>query len=155
MEEIVIKRVAEAEAIHKNESAGYEYYKRELVPATKGGQCKVSLYEIPPKQAAYPYHYHIKNEEVFYVLQGSGLLKTPDGEKTVTAGDFIFFPANEKGAHKLTNTSDTDKLVYLDFDTYHQIDIVFYPESEKIGLCGWKLNQFYKMQDQVPYYDGE
>jgi len=97
----------------------------------------------------------MKSEEVFYILSGKGLLKTPDGEKTVTAGDYIFFPANENGAHKLTNISDTETLVYLDFDTYNDIDVAFYPDSGKVGIWGKNINQLYKIKDQVGYYDGE
>jgi len=111
--------------------------------------------KFPPKKTAYPYHYHMKSEEVFYILSGKGLLKTPDGEKTVTAGDYIFFPANENGAHKLTNISDTETLVYLDFDTYNDIDVAFYPDSGKVGIWGKNINQLYKIKDQVGYYDGE
>src|SRR5690606_31385298 len=113
--------------------------------------CKISLYEIPPQKAAYPYHYHTKNEEAFYILQGSGLLKTPEGERPVAAGDLIFFPANEKGAHKLTNTSETEMLIYLDFDTHNDLDVAFYPDSGKIGVWGQGINQVYRVQEQVTY----
>lgn len=155
MDEIVIKKATDIHATHKKEHENYEYDKRVLVPMRKDGQCKISLYEVPPKQAAYPYHYHTKNEETFYILQGEGLLKTPNEEKTVTAGDIIFFPANENGAHKLTNISNAEKLVYLDFDTCNEIDVAFYPDSGKIGIWGKNINQLYNVQDQVPYYEGE
>lgn len=155
MEKIIIKKALDVQPKHKKEHEDYEYYKRELVPVRKDGQCIVSLYEIPPKKAAYPYHYHMKSEEVFYILKGKGLLKTPNGERIVTEGDYIFFPANENGAHKLINASDKDYLIYLDFDTYNDIDIAFYPDSEKIGVFGKNINQLYKIKDQVEYYDGE
>ena len=155
MDEIIIKRAADVQPKHKKEHDDYEYNKRELVALREDGQCRVSLYEIPPKKAAYPYHYHTKNEEGFYILKGQGLLKTPNGEKTVTTGEYIFFPANEQGAHKLTNVSDTESLVYLDFDTCNDIDVAFYPDSGKIGIWGKKINQLYKIQNQVEYYDGE
>jgi uncharacterized cupin superfamily protein len=155
MDEIIIKRVMDITATHKEEHENYEYNRCGLVPIRKDGQCKISLYEIPPKKAAYPYHYHTKNEETFYILQGQGLLKTPNGEKIVTAGDIIFFPANENGAHKLTNISDVEKLVYIDFDTCNDIDVTFYPDSGKIGIWGKNINQLYEVKDQVEYYKGE
>jgi uncharacterized cupin superfamily protein len=71
----------------------------------------VSVYEIPPGKAAYPYHFHHKNEETFYILSGKGVLRTPDGERKVTAGELLFFPTGPEGAHKLTNTSQTEKLI--------------------------------------------
>ena len=155
MDKIIIARAEDIKPIYKKEHEGYEYCKYELVPKRNSGQCKVSLYEIPPGQAAYPYHYHTRNEETFYILQGHGLLKTPEGERVVTAGDLIFFPANENGAHKLTNTSETEKLVYLDFDTHNEIDVSFYPDSGKVGIWGKGIDQLYRVQDQVEYYDGE
>ena len=68
------KNIADITVQHKNQHEGYEYYKRELV-LLNAEQCQISLYEIPPKKAGYPYHYHMKNEETFYIIRGKGLLK--------------------------------------------------------------------------------
>jgi len=155
MDDVIITKAGDASPYHKREHPSYEYIKRELVPARRDGQCKLNIYEIPPHKAAYPYHYHTMNEEVFYILQGQGLLRTPKGEKIVTAGDVIFFPANENGAHKLTNISDTENLVYLDFDTCNDIDVAFYPDSGKIGVWGRNIDKIYRVRDQVDYYDNE
>jgi len=149
MKGIMKVRLQDIPAKHKCEHEGYEYYKRELVPAGEHHQCIISVYEIPPGKSAYPYHYHTSNEEAFYILSGTGSLKTPYGEMKVTAGDFIFFPAGEKGAHRLTNISQTDKLIYLDFDTSNEIDVAFYPDSGKIGVWGKNINQVYRIGDQV------
>ncbi|MGF7145115.1 putative cupin superfamily protein [Anaerotaenia torta] len=155
MSEFLHVNVSDATRRHKSKQDGYEHYRRDLVPKGFARQCAISLYELPPGQSAYPYHYHVKNEEAFYILSGNGILRTPQGERPVSAGDFLFFPANEKGAHKLTNISETDLLVYLDFDTYNDIDIAFYPDSEKIGVWGKNINQLYKTKDQVEYYRDE
>lgn len=155
MSEILHSKVEDVPQKHKAGQEGYEYYKRELVPKGFAQQCAISLYEIPPGKSAYPYHYHVKNEEAFYIISGEGTLKTPLGNKSVSAGDFLFFPANEKGAHKLMNTSETEMLIYLDFDTYNDIDVAFYPDSEKIGIWGKSINQVYKTNEQVDYYKDE
>jgi len=155
MNDIVHVKTAGGPFKHKNEHEGYEYYKRELIPKGTAQQCAVSIYKIPPLKSAYPYHYHTKNEESFYIISGKGILKTPSDEKLVSAGDFLFFPANEGGAHKLTNVSETDLLIYLDYDTYNDIDVTFYPDSKKIGIWGKNINQLYKMNDQVEYYKDE
>ena len=39
----------------------------------------LSLWEIPPGQAAYPYHYHLGEEELVVVLSGQPSLRTADG----------------------------------------------------------------------------
>lgn len=155
MDEIIKMKLQDAPIKHRNEHYGYEYYKRELLPKENAKQCAISVYEIPPGKSAYPYHYHTKNEEAFYIISGNGILKTPKGDKEVSAGEFLFFPANEKGAHKLTNTSDTEMLIYIDFDTHNEIDVAFYPDSGKIGVWGMNINQIFKVNQQVEYYDGE
>lgn len=133
---------------------GYEYDRRKFVARGEAGSTQVSVYEIPPGKAAYPYHYHLKDEETFYILSGEGLLKTPDGERKVTAGELLFFPAGSEGAHKLTNTG-TDKLVYIDFDVIHDLDAAIYPDSGKIGVWGKNINRVYPMDANVDYYEGE
>lgn len=110
---------------------------------------------MPPGKSAYPYHWHSKNEECFYILSGCGVLRTPEGERAVEAGNFLFFPANEAGAHRLTNSSDTNPLVYLDFDTFNDIDVAFYPDSGKIGVWGKGINRLYLSDKDVDYYEGE
>lgn len=155
MDDLLKVRFEDVPSKHKNEHDEYEYYKRELVPKSESHHCAISVYEIPPGKSAYPYHYHMKNEEAFYIISGSGVLKTSTGDKEITAGDFLFFPASEKGAHKLTNKSETEMLVYLDFDTHNEIDVAFYPDSGKIGVWGKNINQIYKTDHQVTYYDGE
>lgn len=134
---------------------GYEYYRRKFIPRGTTEHTMVDIYEIPPGKAAYPYHYHLKNEETFYILSGEGLLRTPDGETKVSAGDFLFFPASPQGAHKLTNSSATENLVYIDFDVIHDLDVAVYPDSRKIGVWGKDVNKVYPMEADVGYYEGE
>ena len=140
---------------HRAEHEGYEYFRRKFVPFGEAKQTHVCVYEIPPGKAAYPYHFHYKTEETFYIISGEGLLRTPEGEREVRAGELIFFPAGEEGAHKLTNCSDTESLVYIDFDVTHDLDAAVYPDSGKIGVWGMGTNQMYPKSAAVDYYDGE
>ena len=139
---------------HKEGAEGYEFYRRDLL-AVHEAQSLARIYEIPPGKSAYPYHYHLKNEETFFILKGEGLLRTYEGERAVRPGDLIHFPAGESGAHKLSNTSQTEMLVYLDFDVVHDLDVAVYPDSGKIGIWGKDTNRVYRMDDDVPYYEGE
>ena len=155
MSEIKHARAEELPARHKCEHEGYEYFRRDFVPWSDGRRSLVSVYEIPPLKSAYPYHYHCKNEETFFILSGEGALKTPEGTKTVRAGELLFFPADSGGAHKLTNTSPTESLVYLDFDVIGDLDAAVYPDSGKVGLWGKDLNRVFRLEDARDYYDGE
>ena len=139
---------------HKTGAEGYEFIRRDFL-AVHEANTLVRVYELPPGKSAYPYHYHLKNEETFFILRGEGLLRTSEGVRTVKAGDLLFFPAGETGAHKLTNTSDTEMLVYIDFDIVHDLDVAVYPDSGKLGIWGKDTNRIYRLDDDVDYYDGE
>ena len=148
-------KIDQIPAGHKCEHEGYEYIRRKFVPFGAAKNTHVCVYEIPPGKAAYPYHYHCKTEETFYIISGIGTLRTPEGEKQVAAGELIFFPAGEAGAHKLTNASDTENLEYLDFDVTHELDVAVYPDSDKIGIWGLGINQIFPKSADVDYYHGE
>ena len=45
--------------------------------------------------------------------------------------------------------------MYLDFDVVHDLDVTVYPDSGKIGIWGKDTNKIYRMNDDVPYYEGE
>ena len=155
MSTIKHSKIEELPASHKCEHPGYEYSRRKFVPFGAAQNTLVSVYELPPQKAAYPYHYHHKNEETFYILSGVGLLRTPEGEREVGAGELLFFPAGPGGAHKLTNLSETENLVYIDFDVVHDIDIAVYPDSDKLGVWGMGINKLFPGSGNVDYYDGE
>ena len=139
MQELIIKNVKTAEYSDVNLNQIFDpqteheksfAFKNATVssPHTTQGKLYVTFYTLMPGKTNYPYHHHSGMEEVYYIISGTGTLKTPDGEKTVTAGDVIVFPANPNGAHQLTNTSD-DALVYLDIDTASSPEVVFYPDK--------------------------
>ena len=150
-EQIVITRKEQLTPKHKAEHEPFEYLKYE-VTKRGDGQCYVCLYEIPPKRAGYPYHYHMANTEVFYITAGAGIIETPDGAKPIKAGDVIVCPPGAGGAHKITNTSDSEALTYLDCDTANTPDVCFYPHSGKIGVMG---SMFFERDSEVEYYKGE
>ena len=56
------------------EKSGYR--RKQLGWAAGSEQLRCSLYEVPPGRRAFPYHYHLANEEALYVLEGSGTLRT-------------------------------------------------------------------------------
>ena len=155
MSEIKHSKIEDIPVSHKCEHEDYEYFRRKFIPFGGAKNSLVSVYEIPPHKSAYPYHFHHNNEETFYILSGEGVLRTPEGEKKVTAGELLFFPTGPAGAHKLTNSSDTENLVYIDFDVVHDVDITIYPDSDKIGVWGMGINQLFPQAEAVDYYNGE
>lgn len=99
--------------------------------------CAAAFIEVPVGNYAFGYHYHDQSEEIFYVVSGTGRLRCTYGEKDVKTGDMLCFPTGEKGAHVLTNTSETDPLVFIDFDVKSsKVDIVTFPDMKKWMILG-------------------
>lgn len=97
---------------------------KSIVEDNDTDKCCAHFVEVDPGKTAYSYHYHEANEEIFYIIQGEGLVKTEQGDLHVKTGDAIGFPANINGSHVISNPSKTEKLVYLDFGTAIRPDIV-------------------------------
>ena len=64
------------------------------------------IYDVPPGRSSSPYHYEYE-EEWLLVLDGTLVLRTPDGEQTLERGDLVCFPAGPAGAHKVMNRGDS------------------------------------------------
>ena len=154
MREFVQVHIEGNDGEERNRHPAFVYQKQELVPRSEEGATVAAVYTVPPGKAAFPYHYHLKNEESYYILAGTGALKTPTGEKAVSAGDFLFFPAGEAGAHKLMNTGAAP-LTYLNIDAAHDLDVAIYPDSGKIGVWGKGVNKVFQTASETGYYEGE
>lgn len=135
-------------------------WRRKQLAAAAGGEALgCSLYELPAGKRSWPYHYHSANAEALYILDGRGSLRL-DGETIeIGAGDYVPFPADERGAHQIRNESDAP-LQYLMVSTMVEPDVTVYPDSEKIGaLAGGPPEQrvggFFRLDDAVDYWAGE
>ena len=118
-----------------------------------------SLFELPPGEAAYPYHFHYADEEMVIVLSGRPTLRAPDGSRELDEGEVVWFPLGEDGAHQLRN--DTDATVtFIALSTSGRPDVVVYPDSNKIGVGerrprGGGLRAFFRREQAVDYWDRE
>lgn len=156
MSSIIYKSIDSVEKKHQNRHEPYEFYRQEAVPRSEGGQMVAAFYEIPPHKSNFPYHYHEKNAEFFYIISGVGIFRTCDGDIAIKAGDTLFCPPGEKSAHKITNTSDSETLRYLDVDTTISPETAYYPDSGKTGFLKFgQPSEFYLNGKRVDYYEGE
>ena len=64
------------------------------------------IYDVAPGQSQSPYHYEYVEEWVL-VVDGTLVLRAPDGEHTLERGDLVRFPPGPAGAHKLMNRSES------------------------------------------------
>jgi mannose-6-phosphate isomerase-like protein (cupin superfamily) len=66
-------------------------------------QCSLAEEVLPPGRAVTPHH-HRQIEEIYYILEGRGLMTVGSESREVAAGDAIFVPRNHR--HSLSNTGD-------------------------------------------------
>ncbi len=68
--------------------------RRSIAEATGLSTVAAAVYElVPGDQLARTYHYHEQREELFYVLEGTLAVETPDREYEVSAGSvFVATP---------------------------------------------------------------
>jgi uncharacterized cupin superfamily protein len=95
---------------------------------------------LPAGAGGAPAHCHSLEEEVFVVLDGSGMvLLWPRGaehpeEHTLRAGDVVARPGGTGVAHALR--AGEQGLTYLAYGTRESSDMCFYPESGRVSLRG-------------------
>lgn len=135
MKTLAVKNYKSIEGQQMGEG-GNQFTVKPVIPREESSKCSVNFVELAPGNYAYGYHYHESNEEVFYIISGTGIVRTPQGEITVKAGDAITFPAGPKGAHVIRNGSETEKLIYIDFGAVTVPEIVHLPDSDKIMVVG-------------------
>lgn len=134
----------------------FEFQRSDVASPYRSGEGKLSVnfYMLQPGKSNYPYHQHTGNEEVFYIISGTSTLKTPKGDIEVSEGDVIVMPANENGAHMLTNNSN-EPLLYLDVHTVSSPEVVIYPNTGKVRVMTGDMQKSFKIDSEVNYLDGE
>ena len=75
--------------------------------ATELGAQKLgyNITEIPPGAAAFPLHNHRVNEEMFFILSGTGEVRLGDERHPLRAGDIVACPpGDDRTAHQIINS---------------------------------------------------
>jgi len=95
----------------------------------------VNLVELGPGAWSSPRHWHSREDEFVYVLDGELTLVTEDGERRLTAGMAAGFPAGVEDGHHLVNRSDGPAR-YLEVGSRFVDDVAFYPDIDLVGRNG-------------------
>jgi uncharacterized cupin superfamily protein len=92
-------------------------------------QFGVNLTTLKPGASSALRHWHEREDEFVYVLEGELVLIEDDGETLLKAGDAAGFKANSGNGHHLVNTSSRNA-VYLEVGTRSKLERVEYPEAD-------------------------
>lgn len=116
-----------------------------------GGRLGVVLNRLPPGNLGCPFHWHAREDEVFYILEGRGVLRYGKERKELRPGDCISCPAGLQVAHQIGNPYEED-LVYLAIGNHDPDEICGYPDNGKVML---RHLQRVGQLDSRDYLDGE
>jgi uncharacterized cupin superfamily protein len=89
-------------------------------------QFGVNLTRLRPGAASALRHWHEREDELVYILEGEVVLVEDGGETILQPGDAAGFKANSGVAHQLVNRSNRDA-VYLEVGTRSKYERVEYP----------------------------
>ncbi|UCH11077.1 MAG: cupin domain-containing protein [Fidelibacterota bacterium] len=144
---------------------GKVLFRRKALGQTAGGnKLGTSLYEVPPGERLWTYHYHCANEEALCVLEGEGTVRLPDGEHPIGPGDFLAFKVGPKGAH-VVQAGPGSSLRVLIVSTMIEPEVNGYPDSDKVAVFAGSppgadrslrtLDLYLRTDDPVDYWYGE
>jgi uncharacterized cupin superfamily protein len=92
-------------------------------------QFGVNLTTLKPGAASALRHWHEKEDEFVYILEGEVVLIEDEGESVLKPGDAVGFKANSRNGHHLVNRTQRDA-VYLEIGTRSKHELVDYPDVD-------------------------
>jgi uncharacterized cupin superfamily protein len=111
----------------------------------------VNLTVLPPGKESSMRHWHEREDELVYVLEGELVLRTDHGEETLLPGMVAGFKAGEANGHVFLNRGDAPA-TYLeignrapDADRVHYVDVDLAIERDAHG------REYYARKDGTPY----
>jgi uncharacterized cupin superfamily protein len=141
--------------------AGFEGAVRYLGRSAGALRSGLNWVRLPPNERGAPPHCHSAEEEIFVVLEGSGVLELwgpPAAERAVEPvethelgpGHVVARPPGTRISHSLL--ARDAGLVYLAYGTRDTNDVCYYPRSGKVFLRGVGV---IARLEQLEYSDGE
>ncbi|HET9578053.1 MAG TPA: cupin domain-containing protein [Usitatibacter sp.] len=113
---------------------------------------------VPPGKRSCPFHSHLAEEEMFFIIRGTGTLRYGSETRTIRAGDLICCPTGgPETAHQIINDSN-EELAYLSVSTMMPAEVCEYPDSRKVGAFGGTQPRFRHMTEAgaaVDYWKDE
>jgi uncharacterized cupin superfamily protein len=140
---------------HFKKGEQYESHCARLGPQLGAKDLGYSYDVVPPGKRSCPFHSHRGEEEMFFILRGTGTLRYGSESRKIRAGDVICCPTGgPETAHQIINDSDGE-LVFLSVSTMMPAEVCEYPDSQKIGAYGGGLRHMARTADSVDYWIGE
>ena len=135
------------------EKPGYRWRRKRVAGENLGA----SLYELPPGEKTWPYHYELGNDELLVVVSGHPTLREPAGERELAPGDCVLFPSGPDGAHQVVNRSSEPARVLL-VSNFALPRAAVQLDSRKL-MIRWSRepgdSRWFRLDDAAEYWEGE
>jgi len=124
--------------------------KRALGDALGLTKLGVNLTTLLPGKESSMRHFHTREDEFVFVVEGEIVVRTDEGEQLLAAGMCAGFPAGSRNGHQLVNRSDRPAR-YLEIGNRDPEDSAEYPD---VDLAYRKLpsgEAIFSHKDGTPY----
>ncbi len=124
--------------VEPRSASGYpEPYRSRVLPREKRAlgdalgltKIGVNLTTLPSGKESSMRHFHTREDELVFVVEGEVVLCTDEGEQVLTAGTCAGFPAGMRNGHQLVNRSDRPAR-YLEISNRDPDDSAEYPDVD-------------------------
>lgn len=95
-------------------------------------------------------HFHTREDELVFVIEGEVVLRTDEGEQVLTAGMCAGFPAGSKNGHQLVNRSVLP-VRYLEISNRDPADVAEYPDVDLAYGKASDGRALFSRKDGTPY----
>jgi uncharacterized cupin superfamily protein len=146
-------------SVSPRSSSGYpEPFRSRVLPREKRAlgdalgltKVGVNLTTLPPGKESSMRHFHTREDELVFVLEGEVVLRTDEGEQVLTAGMCAGFPAGSKDGHQLVNRSDRPAR-YLEISNRDPEDSAEYSDVDLAYRKGPDGGAVFTHKDGKPY----
>jgi uncharacterized cupin superfamily protein len=99
----------------------------------------VNLVTLAPGSCSALRHWHTRQDEFIYILEGEVTLITNAGSEILQPGMMAGFPASEENGHQLVNQSE-HRVIYLEVGDRTADDEANYPDNDLVAKAspnGW------------------
>jgi len=163
--DLEVRTASEDRAPHGDGADKYDIRWAEIGSRVGARKLGYNLTVVAPGKRSCPFHSHRAEEEMFFILEGSGELRYGKERHPLRAGDIIACPTGgPETAHQIINTGDAE-MRYLSVSTMASIEICEYPDSGKFGVYedlpdddagnGKHFRHLARHEDARDYWEGE
>lgn len=142
-----------AEQAHPRE--GHRFLRAMLGQAAGAKLTGFSVYELPPGETAWAYHYELNREEWLIGVAGEVVVRTPAGDETLRAGDVTCFPAGAGGAHQVRNDSAAPARFAMPSSWAGDGYVAVRPDSNTALIVGPGFRRIVPLDEDLGYWERE